>query len=82
MKAVSIATATALVALTFGGALAAQAAPDDPAVQRVRGQVYRARAGTERSVMSQGVFRWAQRDAERSAEQSMEQAVGDTVADS
>jgi alkyl sulfatase BDS1-like metallo-beta-lactamase superfamily hydrolase len=58
--------------------LAAQASPDDPAVQQVRQQVYRARAGTERSVMSQGVFRWAQRDAER----SMEQAVDDTVADS
>jgi alkyl sulfatase BDS1-like metallo-beta-lactamase superfamily hydrolase len=58
--------------------LAAQATPDDPAVQRVRGQVYRARARTERSVMSQGVYRWAQRDAER----SMEKAVDDTVADS
>ena len=41
------------------------AAPDDPAVHRLRAQVYAARAGNERSVMSQGVYRWAQRESER-----------------
>lgn len=48
--------------------LAAQAAPDDPGVQRVRAQVYAARGAQERSVMSKGVYRWAQTESERRAE--------------
>jgi alkyl sulfatase BDS1-like metallo-beta-lactamase superfamily hydrolase len=39
--------------------LAAQAAPDDPAVHRVRGVVFGRRAEAERSTMAIGVFRWA-----------------------
>ena len=45
--------------------LAAQAAPDDPGVHRVRAAVYRARGAHERSVMSRGVYRWAQTESER-----------------
>jgi alkyl sulfatase BDS1-like metallo-beta-lactamase superfamily hydrolase len=45
--------------------LAAQASPDDPAVHRLRARVYAARAGHERSVMSKGVYRWAQHESER-----------------
>lgn len=45
--------------------LAAQAAPDDPGVHRVRAAVYRARGAHERSVMSKGVYRWAQTESER-----------------
>lgn len=47
--------------------LAAQAAPADPAVARVRAQVYATRARHERSVMSKGVFSWAQRESERAS---------------
>jgi alkyl sulfatase BDS1-like metallo-beta-lactamase superfamily hydrolase len=43
--------------------LASQAEPDDAGIHAVREQVYGARARTERSVMSQGVYRWAQRDS-------------------
>jgi hypothetical protein len=45
--------------------LAGRAAPDDPAVHRLRAQVYAARAEHERSVMAKGVYRWAQRESER-----------------
>jgi alkyl sulfatase BDS1-like metallo-beta-lactamase superfamily hydrolase len=48
--------------------LAAQAAPQDPAIARVRAQVYATRASHERSVMSKGVFSWARRESERTAE--------------
>jgi alkyl sulfatase BDS1-like metallo-beta-lactamase superfamily hydrolase len=48
--------------------LAAQAAPQDPAIARVRAQVYATRATHERSVMSKGVFSWARRESERTAE--------------
>jgi len=41
--------------------LAGDAAADDPAIHRLRAQVYAARAEHERSVMSKGVYRWAQR---------------------
>lgn len=51
--------------------LAGAAAPDDPAVHRLRAQVYAARAGNERSVMSQGVYRWAQRESERITRRSV-----------
>jgi alkyl sulfatase BDS1-like metallo-beta-lactamase superfamily hydrolase len=44
--------------------LAAQAAPDDPGVHRVRAQVYATRGAQERSVMSKGVYRWAQTESE------------------
>jgi alkyl sulfatase BDS1-like metallo-beta-lactamase superfamily hydrolase len=39
--------------------LAAQAAPDDAGVHRVRAQVFAERAGQELSTMSKGVFSWA-----------------------
>jgi alkyl sulfatase BDS1-like metallo-beta-lactamase superfamily hydrolase len=39
--------------------LAAQAAPDDAGVHRVRAQVFAQRAGDELSTMSKGVFSWA-----------------------
>jgi alkyl sulfatase BDS1-like metallo-beta-lactamase superfamily hydrolase len=39
--------------------LAAQAAPDDPGVHRVRAEVYGRRAEVELSTMSKGVFSWA-----------------------
>jgi alkyl sulfatase BDS1-like metallo-beta-lactamase superfamily hydrolase len=39
--------------------LAAQAAPDDAGVHRVRAQVFAQRAGDELSTMSRGVFSWA-----------------------
>lgn len=43
--------------------LAASAAPDDPGVHAVRARVFGARARVERSVMSQGVFRWAEHES-------------------
>jgi len=43
--------------------LAALAAPDDPGVHAVRAAVFGARARRERSVMSQGVFRWAEHES-------------------
>jgi alkyl sulfatase BDS1-like metallo-beta-lactamase superfamily hydrolase len=39
--------------------LAAQAAPDDAGVHRVRAEVFARRAGEELSTMSKGVFSWA-----------------------
>jgi alkyl sulfatase BDS1-like metallo-beta-lactamase superfamily hydrolase len=39
--------------------LAAQAAPDDASVHRVRAEVFSARAADELSTMSKGVFSWA-----------------------
>jgi alkyl sulfatase BDS1-like metallo-beta-lactamase superfamily hydrolase len=39
--------------------LAAQAAPDDPGVHKVRAAVFAQRAGDELSTMSKGVFSWA-----------------------
>jgi alkyl sulfatase BDS1-like metallo-beta-lactamase superfamily hydrolase len=39
--------------------LAAQAAPDDAGVHRVRAAVFAQRAGEELSTMSRGVFSWA-----------------------
>lgn len=51
--------------------LAAQAAPVDPGVHRVRARVYAERGALERSVMSKGVFRWAQAESERAADPPM-----------
>jgi alkyl sulfatase BDS1-like metallo-beta-lactamase superfamily hydrolase len=48
--------------------LATQADPDDPGVHRVRAQVYATRGAQERSVMSKGVYRWAQTESERRTE--------------
>ena len=39
--------------------IAAQAAPDDPAIRAVRKDVYTRRAQVERSTMAKGVYRWA-----------------------
>jgi alkyl sulfatase BDS1-like metallo-beta-lactamase superfamily hydrolase len=49
--------------------LAAQAAPDDPGVHRVRADVFGQRAAAERSTMSKGVFSWAQRESAEKAGQ-------------
>jgi alkyl sulfatase BDS1-like metallo-beta-lactamase superfamily hydrolase len=48
--------------------LAAQAAPDDAGVQRVRADVFGARARAEASTMSKGVFGWAERESRERAE--------------
>ena len=45
--------------------LAAQAAPDDAGVHKVRAEVFGQRAAEERSTMSKGVFSWAQRRERR-----------------
>jgi len=47
--------------------LAAQAAPGDAGVHRVRAEVFGARAEEERSTMSRGVFAWARRESEDQA---------------
>ena len=44
--------------------LAAQAAPDDAGVHRVRADVFARRAGEELSTMSKGVFSWAARESQ------------------
>lgn len=44
--------------------LAAQAAPDDAGVHRVRAQVFAQRAGDELSTMSKGVFDWAANESQ------------------
>jgi alkyl sulfatase BDS1-like metallo-beta-lactamase superfamily hydrolase len=44
--------------------LAAQAAPDDAGVHRVRAEVFARRAGEELSTMSKGVFSWAARESQ------------------
>jgi alkyl sulfatase BDS1-like metallo-beta-lactamase superfamily hydrolase len=43
--------------------LAAQAAPDDPAVHLARAEVFGARAREEASTMSKGVFAWAEHES-------------------
>ena len=43
--------------------LATQAAPDDPALHRVRADVFGQRARTERSLMARGVFSWAEAES-------------------
>lgn len=50
--------------------LAAQAAPRDPGVHRIRAAVYAARRGQERSLMARGVYRWAETESARVAEGS------------
>lgn len=47
--------------------LAAQAAPEDPAVHRARADVYRRRVDEERSLMAKGVFSWAVAESEAKA---------------
>jgi alkyl sulfatase BDS1-like metallo-beta-lactamase superfamily hydrolase len=44
--------------------LAAQAAPDDAGVHAVRAEVFGARTAAELSVMSKGIFGWAQAESE------------------
>ncbi len=46
---------------------AALAAPGDPGVHRARAAVFGARERAERSLMAQGVFRWARLESERAA---------------
>ena len=55
--------------------LAALAAPSDTGVHAVRADVFGARARLERSVMSQGVFRWAEHESRRIAD-GAERTVG------
>ncbi len=45
--------------------LAAQAAPNDTAIARVRSTVFSRRAALERSTMAKGVFAWAGQDVDR-----------------
>ena len=47
--------------------LAAQAAPDDPGVHRVRAEVFAQRAEAELSTMSRGVFSWAADESQAQA---------------
>ena len=47
--------------------LAAQAAPDDAGVHKVRAEVFGRRAAEERSTMCKGVFSWAQRESQEKA---------------
>jgi len=47
--------------------LAAQAAPNDPGVHKIRAEVFGQRAREERSTMSKGVFSWAQRESAEKA---------------
>jgi alkyl sulfatase BDS1-like metallo-beta-lactamase superfamily hydrolase len=44
---------------------AADASPDDAAVQRVRAVVYEARAAAEESLMARGIFSWEGAEARR-----------------
>ena len=48
--------------------LAAQAAPGDAGVHKVRAEVFGQRAAEERSTMSKGVFSWAQRESQAKAD--------------
>ena len=48
--------------------LAAQAAPDDPGVHRVRAEVFGARARHEASLMASGIFLWAAHESSRMAD--------------
>ena len=50
--------------------LAAQAAPDDPGVLRVRAEVFGARAHAEASLMAKGIFSWAAHESREKAEAS------------
>jgi alkyl sulfatase BDS1-like metallo-beta-lactamase superfamily hydrolase len=47
--------------------LATQAAPDDPALHRVRADVFGQRARTELSLMARGVFSWAEAESSEKA---------------
>ncbi len=42
---------------------ASLAAPDDPAIHRIRAHVYSARGAQERSLMAKGVYRWARNES-------------------
>ncbi|QYG93852.1 MBL fold metallo-hydrolase [Iamia sp. SCSIO 61187] len=44
--------------------LATQAAPDDPALHRVRAEVFRTRAAAEHALMAKGVFTWAANESD------------------
>ncbi len=48
--------------------MAAQAAPADAAIHRVRAEVFAARAEAETSLMARGVFRWAEAESRRRTE--------------
>ena len=48
--------------------LAALAAPADPGIHAVRAEVFGTRAGLERSLMSQGVFKWAEHESRKIAD--------------
>ena len=45
--------------------MAAQAAPDDPAVHDARAEVFRRRVAAEPSLMAKGVFPWAVAESEQ-----------------
>ncbi|WP_194922502.1 alkyl sulfatase dimerization domain-containing protein [Catenulispora pinisilvae] len=48
--------------------LAWQAAPDDVAIHKSRAEIYEARTEGERSLMAQGIYRWAARESRRATE--------------
>ena len=56
--------------------LAIEASPDDPALHRVRAQVFAARAKEERSTMARGVFRWAAFESQRAAGEATDEGLG------
>jgi hypothetical protein len=47
--------------------LAAQAAPDDAGVHAARAEVFGARARSEASTMSKGIFSWAEHESNEKA---------------
>nr|BFE88268.1 hypothetical protein GCM10020093_108690 [Planobispora longispora] len=47
--------------------MAVQAAPGDADLHRIRAEVFEARAASEASLMSRGVFAWAAAESRRAA---------------
>ena len=56
--------------------LAVDAAPGDPALHRVRAEVFAARAKAEKSTMARGVFRWAAFESQTAAGDSLDEGLG------
>ena len=56
--------------------MAVQAAPEDPALHRVRAEVFAARAKQEKSTMARGIFRWAAFESQSAAGESIDEGLG------
>lgn len=56
--------------------MAVQAAPEDPALHRVRAEVFAARAKEEKSTMARGIFRWAAFESQSAAGESIDEGLG------